>query len=328
MKITKSAKIEFPLTTQDPFLFGVYHKDIFPAGNDKCETTKYHGNGMDFNQDAEYRMYHGVKVPGFPRHPHAGFETITCTIEGFIDHSDSLGCSGRYGNGDLQWMTAGKGIVHGENFPLLNPTGPNICRFFQLWINLERSKKGVEPAQIMHWSENIVKISSEEYKATLWAGSLMGRQALPPPKNSWANNPENNVAIYFVELKRGGCFTLPEIPEGVNRSVYFITGKCVAEDIAISDQRFIQTNHEQLAIKNQECDLLEFLVLQGKPIGEPVAHQGPFVSNSREGLSQVIYNYQRTGFGGWPYDQDAVIFPREQSRFVKINGKIQEPPKN
>ena len=74
--------------------------------------------GMDFEGKDGWRMYHGDVVPGFPRHPHRGFETVTLVRRGFIDHSDSLGATARFGRGDVQWMTAGRGIVHAEMFPL------------------------------------------------------------------------------------------------------------------------------------------------------------------------------------------------------------------
>ena len=95
-----------PLDTPDPFLFCVYHYDNYPAGDKDMQAPK-RGNGADFNPNAPYRMYHGDRVPGFPQHPHRGFETITATITGLIDHTDSLGNAGRYGDGDLCWMTAG-----------------------------------------------------------------------------------------------------------------------------------------------------------------------------------------------------------------------------
>ena len=103
------------------------------------------GNGQDFDDTAPYRMYHGTKVPGFPQHPHRGFETITATIDGIIDHADSVGNAGRYGQGDVQWMTAGKGVVHSEMFPLLNKSSDNPTRFFQIWLNLPAANKMVDP---------------------------------------------------------------------------------------------------------------------------------------------------------------------------------------
>lgn len=94
-------------------------------------------------------MYHGDRIPGFPQHPHRGFETLTATLTGIIDHSDSMGNAGRYGNGDLQWMTAGAGIVHGENFPLINKDTVNPLRLFQIWLNLPAKSKMVTPAFVM-----------------------------------------------------------------------------------------------------------------------------------------------------------------------------------
>ena len=85
-----------PMKTVGPFLFCVYRKDEYPPGNEKMEAPRT-GNGMDFNPDALYRMYHGERIPGFPQHPHRGFEAITATLEGLIDHTDSLGNARRYG---------------------------------------------------------------------------------------------------------------------------------------------------------------------------------------------------------------------------------------
>ena len=97
--------------TQDPFLFCAYHKDLYPKGNDNLgpdASLAGRNLGMDFHLKDGWRMYHGKTVPGFPAHPHRGFETVTIVEEGMADHSDSLGAAGRFGNGDVQWMTAGK----------------------------------------------------------------------------------------------------------------------------------------------------------------------------------------------------------------------------
>jgi len=114
------------------------------------------GNGADFDPKAPYRMYHGDRVPGFPQHPHRGFETVSCSITGLVDHTDSCGNAGRYGFGDLQWMTAGKGVVHGEMFPLVNRNSPNTLRFFQIWLNLPAKSKMVNPDFVMVWVLNII----------------------------------------------------------------------------------------------------------------------------------------------------------------------------
>ena len=95
--------------TLDPFLFCAYHKDAYPRGNNNMGVPRDQlagrDIGMDFSQKDGWSMYHGDEVPGFPRHPHRGFETVTLARQGFIDHSDSLGATARFGEGDVQWLS-------------------------------------------------------------------------------------------------------------------------------------------------------------------------------------------------------------------------------
>ena len=138
----------FPWETFDPFLFCVHHDDAYPAGNEELgPNVSLAGRqlGSDFTIKDGFRMYHGEAVPGFPQHPHRGFETVTLVRRGLIDHSDSLGAAARFGGGDVQWMTAGKGIVHAEMFPLLEREAANPVELFQIWLNLPREDKLVEP---------------------------------------------------------------------------------------------------------------------------------------------------------------------------------------
>ena len=148
----------FPWATIDPFLFCVYHDDAYPRGNAHMgpdASLAGRSLGQDFERKDGWSMYHGMAVPGFPSHPHRGFETVTIVRKGLIDHSDSLGATARFGGGDVQWLTAGKGIVHSEMFPLLNQDQANPLELFQIWLNLPAKSKMVEPHFTMFWSEQI-----------------------------------------------------------------------------------------------------------------------------------------------------------------------------
>src|SRR5439155_25500450 len=137
-----------PWPTVDPFLFCVHHQDAYPAGNDQlgpAASLAGRNLGADFGSKDGWNMYHGTVVPGFPPHPHRGFETVTVMRQGFIDHSDSLGATARFGPGDVQWLTAGRGVVHSEMFPLLRPYKPNPLELFHVRLNLPSADKPVTP---------------------------------------------------------------------------------------------------------------------------------------------------------------------------------------
>ncbi|HEY2901000.1 MAG TPA: pirin family protein, partial [Polyangia bacterium] len=146
--VLKVKPLGFPWETLDPFLFCAYHDDHYPVGNGRmgpAASLAGRNLGMDFEGLDGWRMYHGQTIPGFPQHPHRGFETVTIARQGVIDHSDSLGATARYGRGDVQWLTAGKGIVHAEMFPLLDDGRPNPLELFQIWLNLPARDKMVDP---------------------------------------------------------------------------------------------------------------------------------------------------------------------------------------
>ena len=133
----QTVPLDFQWPTVDPFLFCVHHLDLYPEGNEHLgpvATLEARDLGMDFAGADGWRMYHGHVVPGFPQHPHRGFETVTFVRRGFIDHSDSLGAAARYGRGDVQWLTAGGGIVHSEMFPLVDEEADNPTELFQICL--------------------------------------------------------------------------------------------------------------------------------------------------------------------------------------------------
>src|SRR5688572_14873765 len=176
--------------------------------------------GQDFSRKDGWSMYHGETVPGFPSHPHRGFETVTIVRKGLVDHSDSLGAAARFGGGDVQWLTAGKGIVHSEMFPLLDRGAPNPLELFQIWLNLPKSNKLVEPHFAMLWSHAIPVHREPGVEVTVIAGALGDAKPPPPPPHSWASRPESDVAIWSLRFEAGGSWTLPPAKPGTNRTLY------------------------------------------------------------------------------------------------------------
>ena len=173
-----------------------------------------------------WHMYHGTDVPGFPAHPHRGFETITFVRQGLVDHADSFGATARYGHGDVQWLTAGKGIQHAEMFPLVDVDGQNTLELFQIWLNLPSGYKMVEPHFKMLWAQEIphLVVPDEDGRVTevtVIAGSLPGAPAPTPPPDSWASRSVADIAIWHLRLDARARFVLPAaVQPGVNRTLY------------------------------------------------------------------------------------------------------------
>lgn len=320
----------FPWQTQDPFLFCVYHLDRYPKGETNMgpapELLQGRMLGNDFQVKDGWRMYHGQTVPGFPAHPHRGFETVTVVNQGFCDHSDSLGAAGRFGQGDVQWMTAGRGVQHSEMFPLLHTDKENTMELFQIWLNLPQKSKFVAPHFKMLWHEDIPIIKKEESQIQLIAGSYNGQNAVAPAPDSWASEAENEVCIMTITVKANSEFTMPKASASATRSLYFYDGS----DIMLDAQK-IQVNSgidlnagDSSSIKTGSKDA-SFLFLQGKPIGEPVAQQGPFVMNSQEELQKAFQEYRLTQFGGWPWQYHDNVHDRKKGRFALYpDGKLVE----
>jgi len=228
-------------------------------------------------------MYHGSEVPGFPHHPHRGFETVTIVRQGLIDHSDSLGAIARFGRGDTQWLTAGSGIVHSEMFPLVESGAPNPTELFQIWLNLPATDKMVEPYFTMLWASDIPVIEFPGGSVTVVAGAIGDAKPPSPPPNSWAARDDAEVAIWMVRLDAGGSWTMPKTRHAdIVRSVYLYEGDTMTigdHEIAVSTGAVVD-NASDVELRAGNASI-ECLILQGRPIAEPVAQYGPFVMNTR-----------------------------------------------
>ncbi len=324
----------FPWETTDPFLFCVHHDDAYPAGNDKmgpAASLSGRNIGQDFAGKDGWRMYHGDVVPGFPSHPHRGFETVTVVRRGYCDHSDSLGAAARFGKGDAQWLTAGGGIQHSEMFPLVERDKPNPLELFQIWLNLPAEDKMVPAHFTMLWSDNIprpafIDEAGRKTELTIVAGELGETRPPAPPPNSWASRADADVAIWSIRMEAGATWTLPRAKgDKTARTLYFFRGsslRIAKRDFAEHAGVRVQSDVDlQLLAGNDEC---EILLLQGKPIGEPIVQYGPFVMNSREQIQEAFRDYQRTQFGGWPWSSSGPVHPRDEGRFAKhADGRVE-----
>lgn len=310
--------------TVDPFLFCAHHDDAYPPGTEEmapAASLEGRSLGMDFEGRDGWRMYHGTVIPGFPQHPHRGFETITYVRNGFCDHADSLGAAARFGEGDVQWITAGAGIVHSEMFPLLDRIGPNRLELFQIWLNLPAADKMSEPHFTMLWADEIPRIRRLDgdgriAEVTVITGSFGATASLRPPPDSWAARSDSDVAVWHIGLEPGATIELPPArDQRTVRTVYVFDGSARIGDDELPENTGALVRSTRI-IQLGTSEGAEILVLQGRPIGEPVVQQGPFVMNDEAGLRRTFLDYQRTGFGGWPWSVDGPAHPADRGRFA------------
>ena len=334
--VLSTAPLGFQWPALDPFIFCVHHDDRYPRGNEQlgpAASLEGRDMGQDFAGKDGWRMYHGEVVPGFPQHPHRGFETVTVVRRGLLDHSDSLGATARYGRGDVQWLTAGAGIQHAEMFPLLDPDKDNPVELFQLWMNLPAVDKMAPPRFGMLWSHAIPKrtlrdAAGKGTELTVVAGRYGELVAAAPPPSSWAARADTDVAIWTLRMEPGARFTLPPAKAGSNRALYFFAGSelFVGGKRVPGSRLLVLRADAEVSLRNGTGDEAELLLLQGKPIAEPMVQHGPFVMNTREEIVQAFNDYRATQFGGWPWQRQDPVHAREEGRFARhADGKTERP---
>ena len=322
--------------TLDPFLFCAHHDDAYPAGNESLAPAvpiDERELGQDFSGRDGWSMYHGRTVPGFPGHPHRGFETVTYVRTGLIDHADSLGAAARFGRGDVQWVTAGRGIVHSEMFPLLDQARPNPLELFQIWLNLPAADKLVDPYFTMLWAEDlpvvhVVDDAGRAVDVTVIAGALGDAAPPAPPPQSYAARPDADVAIWHLRLDAGASWELPPARGAdTGRVLYVFEGDtATVGGLEVPNDTALVVRADAPTPVTAGAAEVDVLVLQGRPIGEPVAQYGPFVMNTEQEIEQAFADYRETGFGGWPWPDEAPTHGRDRGRFARlVDGRLEEP---
>lgn len=227
-------------------------------------------------------------IAGFPAHPHRGFETVTYMIEGHMLHEDHLGNRGNLRNGGVQWMTAGRGIVHSE----MPQQESGLMRGFQLWLNLPAAEK-MKPAGYRDIQpEDIPAFSQGGATVKLIAGEI----SLSGGKVSGAVTGGSTDAIYAdIHLEPGSQLSLP-VPASHNAMLYLYEGE--AGLVTGNERTRLQASAASVLGDGDEIMLAggtrpaRLLLIAGKPIGEPVVQYGPFVMNTREEIEQTLRDYQ------------------------------------
>lgn len=232
---------------------------------------------------------------GAPDHPHRGFETVTYLLSGGFQHRDSAGHAGKLGPGDVQWMTAGSGVVHSElpSDEFMRDGG--VMHGFQIWVNLPARDK-MMPA---HYQEipaaGIPQAGSADgkVKVRVIAGESLGKSAVI----------ETRTPIHFLHFTvQPGGEIVQEVPTGWNALVYLISGELQAgkESKRVREGQMAALgdgDRARLAVEADAAAPADFLLLAGQPLKEPVARYGPFVMNTREEIEQAFRDYQSGRMG-------------------------------
>lgn len=244
---------------------------------------------LDYNSTYHFPPSHKPKGVGV--HPHKGFETVTIAYKGKVAHHDSSGGGGIIGEGDIQWMTAAKGILHKEYHEVEWSKQGGDFQMVQLWVNLPAKDKKTDPKYQAIKYDTINRYQLEDGSGTVEviAGEYHGVKG--------SASTFTPVHMFNAKLKKGGKADF-QLPADYNTLLLVIEGQIVinGKDVTPTDHLALMANDgETFEIEAQEDAVV--LILSGEPIQEPIAAQGPFVMNTREELLQAFHDYNTGKFG-------------------------------
>lgn len=247
--------------------------------------------GRDFEGRDGWRMYHGRRIPGFPRHPHRGFETVTIVYQGEVAHQDTAGNGGLIGPGDVQWMTAGAGLMHEEYHSDRFAQSGGTLEMVQLWVNLPARDKLVDPAYQAITADDIPVVELPEGAGSLRviAGDYDGHTG--PART------HTPMQVWDIRLQAGRQTKLT-LPEGWGGALVTLHGPVLINDSSISrDAELAVLSREGSGITLEANADATVLLLSGEPIDEPVVGHGPFVMNTTEEIRQALSDFHGGRFG-------------------------------
>jgi len=243
---------------------------------------------LDYAGPAEFAST--TERKGVGSHPHRGFETVTIVYEGEVAHKDSTGQGGIIGPGDVQWMTAGSGILHEEFHSEDFAKNGGTLNMVQLWVNLPAKLKMTKPGYqaILDKQIPMIDLKDGSGQARIIAGELDGHQG---PARTF-------TPMHVIDLKlRKGSTSLP-VPEGWNASLVVLKGAIeVGEGVVAKDAQMLMFSNQGQDIQINVLEDSIALLLSGEPINEPIVGYGPFVMNTKEEIAQAMQDFNSGSFG-------------------------------
>jgi len=234
------------------------------------------------------------EAKGAPDHPHRGFETVTYMIDGVFEHKDSQGHSGKIKSGDVQWMTAGSGVIHSEMPEKEFVQKGGTLHGFQLWVNLPKKDKMMNPRYQELPSKKIPIVKSNGVRVKVIAGESMGEKAVIETRTP---------IVYLHFTLQSNTQVTQTIPQNYNAFAYVVNGNGLFGDKQISAHKeqvvLFEQNGNEITIKasNEISSPLDVLLIAGVPLGEPIIRYGPFVMNTEGEIKQAILDYNTGKMG-------------------------------
>jgi quercetin 2,3-dioxygenase len=257
-----------------------------PEG-DGAEVRRIIGSNVLRNLDPFLMMDHFdvCKPNGFPDHPHRGFETVTYMLEGKCKHEDFRGHYGEIDVGDIQWMTAGRGIVHAEM------PGTNRMEGLQLWVNLSSRDKMCEPDYQEKKSSEIVTASKDGVEVRIIAGESLGQRS----------ETVTRTPAFYLDIKMNtGAELVQNVPSGWNSFIYLLSGKVAIGNKEVKSNQAAVLSVEGNTVIIKALEHSRLALLAGRPIGEKIVQYGPFVMNENVQINEAMRDYSAgiNGFEG------------------------------
>ena len=225
---------------------------------------------------------------GVDEHPHRGFETVTIVYNGAIEHRDSAGHSGKIGPGDVQWMTAGAGVVHEEKHGREFSQQGGTLEMIQLWVNLPKAHKMTHPRYQEITANQIPVITKSSSQIRIIAGKYEEHHG---PAQTFTQ-------ITMLDLRVGAGSTIAlSLPEHNNTGIYLLVGRATINDSTVEEAQFVIFGRQGQKVVIQAHSDSKLLLLSGEPINEPVASYGPFVMNNSQELVQAVQDYEQGKMG-------------------------------